>query len=127
MRRRNPHAELIVFWVKLRQRGYTRSITGLYSILRKLGEPRKTLPNPQYIPKPYEKMFYPGQRVQLDVKFVPSACIVGEAEGEKFYQYTAIDEYRFWIQIALVCDFFKNPVKNLVNGFLVKAMTEIVA
>ena len=93
MRRRNPNAGLVVFWVKLRQRGYSRSITGLYRMLRKLGEPRKTLPNPKYISKPYEKMFYPGQRVQIDVKYVPSACLVGEAEGEKFYQYTAIDEY----------------------------------
>lgn len=52
-------------------------------------------PNPKYIPKPYEKMNYPGQRVQIDVKFVLDACIVGEAkvEGRKFYQYTAIDEY----------------------------------
>lgn len=50
-------------------------------------------PNPKYIPKPYEKMPYPGQRVQIDVKVVPSACIVGESQGEKFYQYTAIDEY----------------------------------
>lgn len=38
-------------------------------------------------------MLYPGQRVQIDVKFVPEACIVGEAKGQKFYQYTAIDEY----------------------------------
>ena len=28
IRRRNPHAGLVVFWVKLRQRGYTRSISG---------------------------------------------------------------------------------------------------
>ena len=27
MRRRNPHDGLVVFWVKLMQRGYTRSIT----------------------------------------------------------------------------------------------------
>lgn len=93
MRRRNPNAGLVVFWVKLRQRGYTRSITGLYRILMKLGESRKTLPNPKYIPKPYEKMYYPGQRIQIDVKFVPASCIVGDAQGEKFYQYTAIDEY----------------------------------
>ena len=26
MHRRNPHAGLVVFWVKLRQRGYTRSV-----------------------------------------------------------------------------------------------------
>lgn len=34
MRRRNPDAGLVVFWVKLRQRGYTRSITGLYRFLK---------------------------------------------------------------------------------------------
>ena len=41
------------------------------------------------------KMRYPGQWVQIDVKLVPYACIVGQtkAEGKKFYQYTAIDEY----------------------------------
>lgn len=37
MRRRNPHAGLIVFWVKLVQRGYTRSVTGLYRVLRRQG------------------------------------------------------------------------------------------
>ena len=37
MRRRNPHTGLVTFWVKLRQRGYTRSITGLYRILKKQG------------------------------------------------------------------------------------------
>ena len=64
-------------------------------MLRKL-ELRPIKPsNPKYIPKPYEKMLYPGQRVQIDVKFVPDACILGnaKAEGKKFYQYTAIDEY----------------------------------
>ena len=49
------------------------------------------LPNPKYIPKPYEQMKYLGQRGQIDVKFVPSACLVGDAKGEKFYQYTFID------------------------------------
>jgi len=93
MRKRNINAGLVVFWVKLRQRGYTRSITGLYRTLRKHGRMAVKPPNPKYIPKPYEQMKYPGQRVQIDVKFVPAACIVGEAKGKKFYQYTAIDEY----------------------------------
>ena len=93
MRRRNPNAGLVVFWIKLRQRGYTRTITGLYRVLRKTGNIAIKPPNPKYIPKPYEQMSYPGQRVQIDVKFVPAACIVGEASGQKFYQYTAIDEY----------------------------------
>ena len=93
MRRRNPHAGLVVFWVKLRQRGYSRSITGLYRILRKQGQMAVKPKNPKYIPKPYEQMLFPGQRVQIDVKFVPASCVVGSAEGQKFYQYTAIDEY----------------------------------
>jgi transposase InsO family protein len=99
MRRRNPNAGLVVFWVKLKQRGYSRSISGLYRFLRKRGQMALKLPNPKYIPKPYEKMDYPGQRVQIDVKYVPQACLVGDAvsdaaeNGGYYYQYTFIDEY----------------------------------
>lgn len=93
MRRRNSSAGLVVFWVKLCQRGYTRSITGLYRVLRRQGQMAVKPPNPKYIAKPYEAMDYPGQRIQVDVKFVPAACCVGDAKGERFYQYTAIDEY----------------------------------
>lgn len=96
MRRRNPHAGLVVFWVKLMQRGYKRSIPGLYRFLKKQGLTAVKPPNPKYIPKPYEQMDYPGQRIQVDVKFVPSACLVGDAAGQHFYQYTAIDEYSRW-------------------------------
>lgn len=99
MRRRNPNAGIVVFWVKLRQRGYSRSISGLYRFLRKRGQMAVKLPNPKYIAKPYEKMQYPGQRVQIDVKYVPSACLVGDAaeeakeNGGYYYQYTFLDEY----------------------------------
>ena len=93
MRRRNPHAGLVVFWVKLKQRGYARSIPGLYRVLRRMALTPVKPPNPKYIPKPYEQMMYPGQRVQIDVKVVPTACIVGDAKGQKFYQYTALDEF----------------------------------
>jgi len=93
MRKRNPHLGLVVFWVKLTQRGYSRSITSLYRVLIKLKMQPVKLPNPKYIPKPYEQMYYPGQRIQIDVKHVPASCIVGDAKGKKFYQYTAIDEF----------------------------------
>lgn len=101
MRRRNPNTGLVVFWVKLRQRGYSRSISGLYRVLTRSDQMAVKLPNPKYIPKPYEQMQYPGQRIQIDVKYVPNACLVGDAAGQKFYQYTAIDEYsRFRILAA---------------------------
>ena len=57
------------------------------------GQMAVKIPNPKYIPKPYEQMQYPGQRGQIDVKFVPEACLAGEAKEHKFYQYTFIDEY----------------------------------
>ena len=77
------------------------------------------LPNSKYIARPYEQMQYPGQRVQIDVKFVSEACIVGEAKGKKFYQYTAIDEYsRFRYLEAFeehssysLCRVFRTPAK----------------
>lgn len=97
MRRRNPDAGLVVFWVKLMRRGYSRSIPGLYRFLRKRGIMAVHPPNPKYIPKPYEQMTYPGQRIQVDVKFVPSACLKNSAIiGKQFFQYTAIDEYSRW-------------------------------
>ena len=52
------------------------------------------LPNPKYIPKPYEQMSYPGQRVQIDVKYVPKICLAGAAAQQGgYYQYTFLDEY----------------------------------
>ena len=46
-------------------------------------------PNPKYVSKPYEQMEHPGQRVQVDVKFVPSACLVNSRViGKHFFQYT---------------------------------------
>ena len=46
MRRRNPNSGIVVFWLKLRQRGYTRSISGLYRFLRKCNAMAEKLPNP---------------------------------------------------------------------------------
>ena len=44
-----------------------------------------------YKPKPYERITFLGQRVQVDVKVVPRRCI---ADPElRLYLYTAIDEF----------------------------------
>lgn len=97
MRRRNPDAGLVIFWVKLRMRGYKRSISGLYRYLKRQSMVPIKPPNPKYVPKPYEDMLYPGQRVQIDVKYVPSVCLKNpKVISETFYQYTAIDECTRW-------------------------------
>lgn len=94
MRRRRPHDGLVVFWVRLRMRGCTRSITGLYRHMRRMKLYAEKLPNPKYIPKPYKPASFPGETAQIDVKVVPKSCMAGKAldEGLRLCQYTAIDE-----------------------------------
>ena len=93
MRRRNPDLGLCELWCRLRERGYTRTIVSMYRVIKRLGLQPAPAHKPKYVPKPYEQMLYPGQRVQIDVKFVPSSCLVGDAQYKRFYQYTAIDEF----------------------------------
>ena len=93
---KNKETGLVVLWVKLRRAGYTRSITGLYRMLIKLGIYNKAPSKKKiYEPKAYQQMTYPGERVQVDVKYVPMKCLTKELknQGERYYQYTAIDEY----------------------------------
>lgn len=93
MRRRNPNLGLIEFWCRLRKRGYSRSVTSLYRVMKRMALLPPKKPQKTYKPKPYEQMFYHGQRVQIDVKHVPAQCRVGEAKYMKLYQFTAIDEF----------------------------------
>ncbi len=100
MRRRNPNIGLQDFWFKLKARGYTRSEPALYNVLKRLQMP--TNPKTKHSPtcrknKPYEAMSYPGERIQIDVKYVPKECLSPEFivkyGSTELYQYTAIDEY----------------------------------
>jgi hypothetical protein len=94
MREENKNDGLVVFWVKLRLKGYTRSISGLYRFMKGRGLKGEKPANPKYVPKPYEKMSYPGERIQIDVKYVPKSCLSGcENADMGYFQYTAIDEY----------------------------------
>ena len=95
-KRKNKNTGLVVLWVKLREVGYKRTVQGLYHVMRRLGiykkvaSKRKRQENIEI-----EKVTYPGEKIQIDVKYVPKECMTKELQeqGEKFYQYTAIDEY----------------------------------
>jgi len=39
--------------------------------------------------KPYQRADYPGQKIQIDVKYVPRYCTVN---WKQYYQFTAVDE-----------------------------------
>ena len=92
----NPDVGLVVLWIKLIKNGYTRQITSLYRVMQRLGiYKKKTSKKKTYEPKPYQQMSHPGERIQIDVKYVPRKCMTNELKDqeEKYYQYTAIDEY----------------------------------
>ena len=95
-KRNNKETGLVVLWVKLKRAGYKRTIQGLYYAMVRLGiykkapSKRKGIQNAQV---PIAR--YPGERVQVDVKYVPRECMSKKLKEmeEKYYQYTAIDEY----------------------------------
>ena len=93
MRRRNPRLGLTMFWIKLIDRGYTRSIPSLYRVMKREGYFNAKVKRKKEKPKPYEQMKRPGQRIQIDVKYVPQACTKAMGAGTRLYQFTAIDEY----------------------------------
>ena len=43
--------------------------------------------------KKAEQAKYPGERVQIDIKYVPEECIQFDIHDQKYYQITALDEY----------------------------------
>lgn len=84
--------DMMLLWDSLRKSGYKRSYTSLVRVVRKWVQPeiqKRTVRQN----KPYVRAEYPGQKVQVDVKYVPSYCVTN---GQKYYQYTAVDECTRW-------------------------------
>lgn len=79
----------MMLWDKLRENGYTRCYNSLLRAIKRLKLEVTPEKRKGYKPKPYKRAEYPGQKVQIDVKFVPAYCVVN---GQKYYQYTAVDE-----------------------------------
>lgn len=84
--------DMIMLWDALRKRGYKRSYGSLVRVVNKWIKPEIKQKQARK-PKPYQRAEYPGQKVQVDVKFVPSYCV---SNGQKYYQYTAVDECTRW-------------------------------
>lgn len=80
--------DMIRLWDSLRKSGYTRCYTSLVRVVNKWIKPEMKKRTVRKL-MPYERAVYAGQKVQVDVKFVPSYCV---SNGQKYYQYTAIDE-----------------------------------
>jgi transposase InsO family protein len=97
VKRHNKRFGLVCLWVHLKQEfGYSRSIASLYRLLRRHGVMPPPKRRQRRKSKPYEPILVPGERFQVDVKYVPKSCLVGALSGKRLYQYTAIDECTRW-------------------------------
>lgn len=86
--------DLILAYQDMRKKyKYTRSYGGFKRIVAKLKAAKGNKKRKARKNKPYQRAEYPGQKVQVDVKFVPSECV---ADGRKYYQFTAVDECTRW-------------------------------
>ena len=86
---RHNKTDMILLWDKLRQNGYTRCYKSMLRAIKRMGLCETPEKRKGYKAKPYQRADYPGQKVQIDVKYVPVYCV---ANGVKYYQYTAVDE-----------------------------------
>ncbi len=83
----------IRLWDVLREKGYTRCYKSMLRVIKRLQLEKEPEKRKNAKSKPYARAAYPGQKVQIDVKYVPTECVVN---GVKYYQYTAVDECTRW-------------------------------
>lgn len=92
--RRNPDISVCEMYGKLREnKAYSRHPGSLYRVFVRLGY-RKKVESTKKKSKHKGKYDTPtsiGEKWQMDVKYVPSACYSGK-DGQQFYQYTIVEE-----------------------------------
>ena len=81
--------DLILLWATVREKGYTRSYASMTRVLRKWVSAEEKSKAASRKLKPYQRADYPGQKIQIDVKYVPRHCAVN---CRQYYQFTAVDE-----------------------------------
>ena len=93
MHRRYSFEGLAQVYRSLMDAGYTRTYQSMQKQLRNL---RLKQPEKKKYPKSKYKVLkgeYPGEYVEVDVKYVPLECIGFSSSHARYYQITAIDLY----------------------------------
>ena len=71
---------------------------------------------------------FPGDKVQVDIKYVPQKCLKFPTYGDRFYQITAIDEYSRKRVLAIVKEKSTFETTRFINhleermGFKIKTI-----
>jgi len=130
--------DLILAYQRLRLRGYTRSYGGFRRLVSRLRTDKPKAATPKRKPKPYAKATYPGQKVQVDVKYVPRECVVQQrprmdsggnitqgSNYKRYYQFTAVDEYSRWTYRQMYDDKSSYSAKLFLEELLKTAPFDI--
>lgn len=93
MLKRNGVYGLAEVYVRCQKKGYARSFESMCRQIRKNKYRKPTIHRKSYTK--YNKMDgeFPGDKVQVDIKYVPNECIHFPSYGDQYYQITAIDEF----------------------------------
>jgi len=93
MLKRNGLYGLAEVFVRCQAKGYQRSFGSMCRQIRQKGYQKPTIHRKSYTK--YERLDgnYPGDKVQIDIKYVPAECIRFPSYGHQYYQITGIDEY----------------------------------
>lgn len=95
-----------------REHGYKRCRETVFNVLRReklIYKPEKK--KKAKANKKYHGATVPGEKTQMDIKYVPTECVpeILREQGEKYYQYTMIDEatslrYLYWYNSKDSCN-----------------------
>jgi hypothetical protein len=88
MRPRNPKPGLVDLWCRPWERGHSRCVGSLYRALKRTGASPGQPKKKAYIPKPYEQMAYPGERVhRMDSeRFYPNGTFYSPKDANEQLQ-----------------------------------------
>lgn len=93
MLKRNGVYGLAEVYVRCRSKGYRRSFGSMCRQIRNSGYRKPAIHRKSYTKYNGMDGRYPGEKVQVDIKYVPNECIRFPCYGDRYYQITAIDEY----------------------------------
>ncbi len=84
---------LAEMYMQAKKRGYKRCYDSMCKQIRKLPKVAVKRQRKSYVKHKEVKGRYPGDKVQVDIKYIPKECIGFESYEVNYYQITAIDEY----------------------------------
>jgi transposase InsO family protein len=103
-------------YMQLKERGYSRSFGSMKKQIRKIPKKENKPQRKSYVKYIHERGTFPGEKVQIDIKYIPQTSIGFDSFGKRYYQITAIDEFTRKRVLAVVDEkSVTNTTEFLVN------------